>query len=135
MTTQQRRAERVKGYHLHLTDIKSGISNIVLVLPDISSYINQNCAKFFLSSNIGQLLIHTKIATLTRHMEKSIVPKVGSIPVPESQLWRFFPQILWEHSNDFTASVPKILVGKTLQQGLQLKVSHKPSLTSHKGKV
>ena len=48
MTTQQRRAERVKGYHLHLTDIKSVISNIVLVMPDIGSYINQNCAKSFI---------------------------------------------------------------------------------------
>ena len=83
-----------------------------------------------LASNIGQLPIHTKSATLTRHMEKSIVPKLGSIPVPESQLWRLFPQILWENSNAFTASVPKILVGKTFQQGLQWKVSHKPSQTS-----
>ena len=71
MTTYCRRAERVKGYHLHLTDIKSVISNIVLVMPDIGSYINQNCAK-------------SKSATLTRHMEKSIVPKLGSIPLPES---------------------------------------------------
>ena len=50
-----------------------------------------------LASNIGQLPIHTKSATLTRHIDKS---------------------------------VPKILVGKTFQQGLQWKVSHKPSRTS-----
>ena len=38
----------MKRYHLHLTDIKSVISNIVLVMPDIGSYINQNCAKSFI---------------------------------------------------------------------------------------
>ena len=42
------RAERVKGYHLHHTDIKSVIFNKVLVMPDISSYINQSYAEFFI---------------------------------------------------------------------------------------
>ena len=40
------------------------------------------------------------------------VPKVGSIAVPESDLWRLFPQILLEHPIAFTTSAPQILVEK-----------------------
>ena len=77
-------------------------------MPDIGSYINQN----------WPIANSYKECNLDKAHGKSIVPKLGSIPVPESLLWRLFPQILWEHSNAFTASVPKILVGKTFQQGL-----------------
>ena len=47
---------------------------------------------------------------------------LGSIPVPQRYLCRLFPQILLEHSNAFTASVPK--------NDLLWKVSNKPSQTS-----
>ena len=64
-----RRTEMIKGYQLYCIDIVVISINIVANL---------------LSSNISQLLIQTKSASLTRDMGKSIVPKLGSIPVPES---------------------------------------------------
>ena len=107
----------MKGYHLHLTDIKSVIFNIVLVMPDIGSYINQNCAKSFILKH-WPIANSYKECNLDKAHGKKYCSKAGLNSCPRKLVVEIVSTDLWEHSNAFTASVPKVLVGKTFQQGL-----------------
>ena len=82
-------------------------------MPDIGSYINQNCAKSFILKH-WPIANSYKECNLYKAHGTKYCSKAGLNSCPR----KLVVEILWEHSNAFTASFPKILVGKTFKQGL-----------------
>ena len=61
----------------------------------------------FQSNSIFKMVASRLIPGIPNYANLIILLLLGSIPVPERYLCRLFPQIFLEHSNAFTASVPK----------------------------
>ena len=104
------------------------MSSILILIPGIDYDINHGELFIIITFEIKYV-----IPSILLYRMKGIFRKwpykadLGHIS--ETLLWEVFQQILWEHTNALTESVPTSLVGMTFLQGLLLKVSHKPSRT------